>query len=123
MAAQFTDELQAEAPPSKRVRLEYFEDIQGTTMGMMEDTYHAAANESVVKSPKTSQIEIQKMATAESSALNMKGIPGLGLLGQTPVLEQRSTLGGEQYGNSSSKFTKLIKSPLQMVKQTELPLI
>jgi hypothetical protein len=96
MATQFTDELQAEAPPSKRVCFQHPEDIQETTMEIMEDNYHAQENEPVVEAPQTSHTEIQKIAAAENSALNMKGIPGLGLLGQTPGCEQRSITGGNR---------------------------
>jgi hypothetical protein len=96
MATQFADELQAEAPPSKRARLEHSEDLQGTTTDMTEDKHRAAASEPAAEASKTSHIENKKTPAAESSALNMKGIPGLGLLGQAPGLEQRSTPGGKQ---------------------------
>ena len=95
MAMQFADELQAEAPPSKRARLEQSEDMQGSTMDMMEDNYRTAANEPVVEASKTSHTGIQKTTAAESSAFHMKGIPGLGLLRQAPRREQRSASGGK----------------------------
>lgn len=122
MAMQFTDELQAEAPPSKRVRLECSEDMQGT-MDIKEDNYRTVENGPAIEASKTSHIEIQKTAAAESSTLNMKGIPGLGLLGQALGHERKSTPGGRQYDSLSNKFTKLMKLLLQIMKKIELPLI
>jgi hypothetical protein len=95
MATRFTDELQSEAPPSKRVRLEHSEDMQGTTVDMTEDDYCTTANEPWVEASKAPHIEIPKTVAAESSAFNIKGIPGLGLLEQAPKHEQRPASGGK----------------------------
>jgi hypothetical protein len=95
MTTQFTDELQAEAPPTKRARLEHSEDMQGTTIDMTDDNYRTAANPRGFEASTTSHTEIPKTVAAESSAFNMKGIPGLGLLGQAPGHEQRSATGGK----------------------------
>lgn len=95
MATQFTDELQAEAPPPKRARLEHSGDMQGTTIDMAEDNYRTAANPAAAEALKASHTELPRTVAAESPAINMKGIPGLGLLGQGPRYEQGSAAGGK----------------------------
>jgi hypothetical protein len=83
MEAQIMDDLQAEAPPSKRARLEESQNPNETPtpIDIMDDIYSTGANTPVPEALKVLQSGSSKTATLENSTPNMKGIPGLGLLG------------------------------------------
>jgi hypothetical protein len=107
MAMQFSDELQAEAPPSKRARLEQSENMQGATMDVTEDNHHIAASLTALEASNAPRIELPKTVAVESPTLSMKGIPGLGLLGQAPTADRRSTSRGKSSMIYSSKVDRL----------------
>jgi len=96
MATQLIDDLQAEAPPSKRARLEQSQDLSGTPpIDVMDGTYSTGANTPTPEASKTLKIGSPKMVADEGSASKTRSIPGLGLLGQSPKEEQESTSGGK----------------------------
>jgi H/ACA ribonucleoprotein complex non-core subunit NAF1 len=78
-----TDDLQIEAPPSKRARLEEPEQLDNPMGDDMDDIYSTAANTpgpiAAIETP-VQQIN----PTMEKPRPIASGIPGLGLLGQTP---------------------------------------
>ncbi len=108
MATQFTDELQIEAPPSKRARLERSEDTHRTTMDVTEDNHRTAASPTALEISNSSGIEPTPMVALENAPSNMNGIPGLGLLGQAPLGEQRSTSRGKSLIKQPTKSDRLI---------------
>jgi len=123
MAMQFTDELQAEAPPSKRARLEQYENMQGTTMEVTEDSHHIAASLTAIEASNDPRIGLPKTVAIESVTLSMKGIPGLGLLGQAPTVDQRSTSRGKNSMIYSSKIDRLTEHLSQNMNQRTPSLI
>lgn len=96
MATQLIDDLQTEAPPSKRARLEHAQDLPMTPIDDMKDICGTAAATPAPDASKALNIESTKITAVEISASKMKGIPGLGLLGlgQTPKNDQEAALGG-----------------------------
>jgi hypothetical protein len=86
MATQLADDLQAEAPPSKRARSEQSQDHteRPTPIGVMDDICSTGANTPAPEATKALQFGPPKTMAVENSASNMRGIPGLGLLRQTP---------------------------------------
>lgn len=97
MAMQFNDELHAEAPPSKRVRLEQPEDLQGATMDFTEENPHTSASLAAIENPHTPLVEFPRNSAAQSPTISMKGIPGLGFLGQAPTAYKRIESQGKSY--------------------------
>lgn len=94
MATQVIDELQAEAPPSKRARLEQSEDLSATPVEVMDDVNSAVANSPTIETSKNTHAGSLKKVAVEYLAPKMGGIPGLGLLGQAPKTEPKPGSGG-----------------------------
>jgi hypothetical protein len=95
IAMQFTDELQAEARPSKRARLDQIEDMQGAMMDNTENNHLTAVNLSALEAPNPLVTEVSMALAVENPTLSMKSIPGLGLLGQAPAANQSSAPRGK----------------------------
>ncbi len=93
MATHFTDDLQIEAPPTKRAR---FEGATETTADKMESD-RPAHGITEVEDSHVPRIEPKNQAEIENTMPSMKVIPGLGLLGQESNYKQISSLKGKPH--------------------------
>jgi hypothetical protein len=81
MATGGLDDLQTEAPPAKRARLEEFEDD-------LDDIYSTGQNTPAQDASPKPEVEAMTQPIIEASNPPSSGIPGLGLLCQSPNVVQ-----------------------------------
>jgi hypothetical protein len=93
MATEELDDLQAEAPPAKRARFEEFED-DSAIVDDMDDIYSTGGNTPAQDVSAKPDVEMIMPAVMEASIAPSSGIPGLGLLGQSPNVVQKTSPGG-----------------------------
>lgn len=82
MATLLVDGLQAEAPPSKRARIEGPDEQTQILVDDMDDSYSTAGNTPSANFTHTTHIQSAVPAPIEQQNALPPGIPGLGLLGQ-----------------------------------------
>jgi hypothetical protein len=95
MATENIDELQSEAPPSKRARFENLDDQVQTPVDTMDDIYSTGANTPAHEVLNHAPVGVAKKVDIENSPAVAVGIPGLGLLGQAQSAEQVATIQGK----------------------------
>ena len=88
MATSLVDDLQAEAPPSKRVRLEEQEEQTEAPVDDMGDVYSTAENTPADNIVHITHLDWTAPVSTEQQNALPSGIPGLGLLGQSKPIEK-----------------------------------